>query len=122
METGRVVTARQPPQVVRAPIRIVALYVGRVPLAELVDGGQDGRVAAVRAHRRAGEVGVAAGAVPVARHRLRVERDGDAELFGDPEQNVARHPQMIAALDALANTCHIIELSIIIFGQFFFFY
>ena len=39
--------------------------------------------AALDPHGLCGEVGVAAGAVPVASHRLGVERDHHAEIFSD---------------------------------------
>ena len=66
---------------------------------------QDGAVvpdAVLFAHLLGGEVAVGAGAVPVADHGLGVERDVDAKVFGDAVQDVARHPQIVAHLDALA--------------------
>lgn len=51
-----------------------------------------------------------AGAVPVAGHRLRVEGDDDAEVLGDAVQQVARHPQHVAHLDAFTRTHLVLPL------------
>ena len=40
-----------------------------------------------------------AGAVPVALHRLRVERGRDAEVLGDAVQQVARHPELVGDVE-----------------------
>ena len=39
--------------------------------------------------------------VPVPGHRLGVEADHDPELLCDPEQEVARHPQVVTHVDTL---------------------
>ena len=51
-----------------------------VGLGEALDGGQNVGQSALFAHFVGGEVGVAAGTVPVAGHWLRVERDEQTEL------------------------------------------
>ena len=73
-----------------------------VPLRELGDGLLDVLHASGLAHRLGGVVGVAPGAVPVALERLGVERDLDAPLLGDADEEVARHPEVVAHGDALA--------------------
>ena len=48
------------------------------------------------AHRLGGEVGVGAGAVPVALDRLGVERGRDAEVLGDAVQQPAGDPELVS--------------------------
>ncbi|EGJ77870.1 putative glutamine synthetase [Streptomyces sp. Tu6071] len=62
-------------------------------LAERFAGGDDRLVAL--AHRLRREVGVRARAVPVALHRLRVERRRDAEVLGSAVEQPARDPQLV---------------------------
>ena len=62
-------------------------------LRERFARGDDRRVR--RAHRLGGEVRVCAGAVPVALHRLRVERRGNAVVLGDAVEQPARHPELV---------------------------
>ena len=85
---------------------VVVLAVDRdvlvVPLRELGDGLLDVLHASGLAHRLGGVVGVAPGAVPVALEGLGVERDLDAPLLGDADEEVARHPEVVAHGDALA--------------------
>mmetsp|Transcript_22427 Transcript_22427/g.38326 ORF Transcript_22427/g.38326 Transcript_22427/m.38326 type:complete len:263 (-) Transcript_22427:655-1443(-) len=83
---------------------LVALAVGRDVLgvlrAEALDRGDDLGEAARIAHLLRGEVGVAAGTVPVARDGLRVERAVDVEVLAHALQDVARHPQLVTRRDA----------------------
>ena len=58
----------------------------------------DDRVVALP-HGLGGEVGVATGAVPVALDRLGRDRRVDVEVLGDPVQQVAGHPHVIANLN-----------------------
>ena len=85
---------------------VVVLAVDRdvlvVPLRELGDGLLDVLHASGLAHRLGGVVGVAARAVPVALEGLGVEGDLDAPLLGDADEEVARHPEVVAHGDALA--------------------
>src|SRR5262245_46622266 len=85
------VQAGQPLLVVRAvdgDVIVVALF-------ELLHGLADDVEPAVVAHRLGGEVGVRPGAVPIAAHRLRVERGAHAEVFADPVEQPAGHPQLV---------------------------
>src|SRR5690606_23863138 len=68
--------------------------------AERLAGRDDGVVAL--AHLTGREVGVAAGAVPVALDRL--GRDGrvHAEVLGDAVEQVAGHPDLVGHLDGSA--------------------
>jgi hypothetical protein len=67
---------------------LVALAVGRdvlpVPQLQLLDGRLDHLVPALLPHRLRAVVGVRAGAVPVARDRLRVERHHHTGDLRDP--------------------------------------
>src|SRR5262249_27330469 len=76
---------------------VVLDVVGRLgALTELLAGGDD-RVVAL-AHRLGGEVGVRAGAVPVALDRLGVEGGGDAEVLGGAVEQPAGDPQVVGDL------------------------
>ena len=66
-------------------------------LAQGLGGGED-RVVGL-AHGLGGEVGVGAGAVPVAPHRLGVEGDGDAHVLADAVQQPAGDPQLVGHLE-----------------------
>eukprot|EP00965_Chrysotila_dentata_P254647 6211947-Pleurochrysis_carterae.AAC.7 len=55
---------------------------------------------ALLAHLLGGEVGVAAGAVPVARDGLGVERAVDVEVFAHAVEDVARDGQLVRGVDA----------------------
>jgi len=87
----------------------VRLNVGLVIRAELVHRRNDLPISLVRslaghariAHVLGGEVRVAAGTVPVPGPRLRVEGHGDLEVLAHPLHDVARHPHVITAVDAL---------------------
>ena len=65
--------------------------------AERLARGDD-RVVAL-AHRLGREVGVGAGAVPVALDRLGVERGGDAEVLGDAVEQPAGQPELVGDLE-----------------------
>ena len=69
---------------------------------QLADSLLDGFDAAFQPHGGGGDVGVASGAIPIAGDRLRVERGDDAEILADAVEEEARHPQVVADLDALA--------------------
>ena len=105
-----------------ALVGIVGLDVPDVMLGEVVDGGLDGLHAAWLPHGLGGEVGVGPGTwqpirgehcghvtplrqsqltVPVPGHGLGVEADHDPELLSHPEQEVARHPQVVTHVDTL---------------------
>lgn len=73
-----------------------------VAALELLDGGLDVLHAALLAHLDGREVGVQAGAVPVAGDGLGVERDLGAELLGDAVEEEAGEPEVVAHLNALA--------------------
>ena len=85
---------------------VVVLAVDRdvlvVPLGQLLDRALDRLDAARLAHLLRGVVGVRARAVPVARERLGVEGHLDAPLLRDTDEQVARHPEVVAHRDALA--------------------
>lgn len=93
-------TARQSTLVVLATVRVIHLNVFDVSTTQLVDGVVNLLDAALGAHLLRREVRARTAAVPLARHRLRVERHRDAKLLGDALQNVTAHPQVIACLDA----------------------
>lgn len=61
-----------------------------------VEKGGKGGETDLFAHLLGGEVGVQAGAVPVAGDGLRVDRDLDAKVLGDAVQEEARHPELVA--------------------------
>uniref|UniRef100_A0A182IN69 Uncharacterized protein n=1 Tax=Anopheles atroparvus TaxID=41427 RepID=A0A182IN69_ANOAO len=100
VDRGRLQAADQPTLVVLSTARIVRLDVLVMLGRELLDGSLDRLDAALGTHRFGGEVAVAAGPVPVALHRLRVERHDDAVVLGDAPQNVARQPEVVRALHA----------------------
>ena len=62
------------------------------------------RQTALAPHLVGAEVGVAAGAVPVASDGLGVEGHDDAKVLADAVQDEARHPQVVAHVDALCGT------------------
>src|SRR5439155_5709954 len=66
-----------------------------VTLLELLHRLADHVHAAVLAHRLGGEVGVRARAIPVALHRLWIQRGADAEILGYAIQQPAREPQLV---------------------------
>jgi hypothetical protein len=66
------------------------------PLPDGLAAGDDGVPATVLAHGLGGEVGVGAGAVPVAQDRLGLERGVDPEVLGDAEEQPPGHPQVVA--------------------------
>jgi hypothetical protein len=70
--------------------------------AELLDGGNDGVPAVGLAHGLGAVVGVCTGTVPVAGDGLGIEADDDVVDLADAEQQEARHPEVVAHLDALA--------------------
>jgi len=71
-------------------------------LREFLDGCLDGLHSSGLTHGFGGEVGVAAGTVPVALERLGVERNFDTPFFGHTGEQKAGHPEMIAHGDTLA--------------------
>lgn len=75
-----------------------------MPLRQLLDSGVDGLHASGLTHLLGRVVGVAAGTVPVALEGLGVERDLDAPLLGDADEEVAGHPEVVAHGDTLART------------------
>ena len=75
-----------------------------VTLRELLNGLLDDLESTLLTHCLGGVVGVAPGAVPVALEGLGVERDLDAPLLGDADEEVARHPEVVAHGDALARS------------------
>jgi hypothetical protein len=82
-----------------------------VALAELGDLLLDGvPPGALCTRRLGGEVGVAAGAVPVAGDGLGVEGDGDVVELGDAEEDVAAHPEVVAHVDAGAGADLVLPL------------
>src|SRR2546430_1723635 len=66
-----------------------------VTLLELLHRLADHVHAAVLTHRLGGEVGMRARAIPVALHRLRIQRGADAEVLGYAVQQPAREPQLV---------------------------
>lgn len=95
---SRLVFTRQPHLVI-LPIDRDMLH---MLLRELLNRSLDRLHAALLAHLLRGEVGVAAGTVPVAGEGLGVEGDLDAEHLRDADEEVARHPEVVAHGDALA--------------------
>lgn len=53
---------------------------------------------------------MASGTVPFTDHRLRIEANLHAEFFGDAQQQVARHPQLITGFDAFARADLVLPL------------
>ena len=57
----------------------------------------------VFSHFLCGELGMRPRPLPLpGLHRLGVQRDQEAEVLGDPVQEVARHPEVVPHLDPLA--------------------
>merc|ERR1719198_1203172 len=110
---GGLVRARQAALVVEATRGVVRrdvllLLAGRAePLHRL----EDRVISALGAHRLGRHVGVAAGAVPVARDGLRVEGDDHAVLLAHADQQVARGQQLVARGDAGARPDLVLPLS-----------
>ncbi len=105
---ARLMSARQPLAVALA----VDVNVLHVTLLELLHRGLDVLHAAVFAHGLGGDVGVQAGAVPVAGDGLGSEGDDDAEFFGDAVEKEAGHPELVADCVASLALFHgVIELS-----------
>merc|ERR1712039_232170 len=77
---------------------------------QLLDGLDDLPIAATRAHRGRRIVRVATGAIPVAWNRFGVKGDIHLLRLADADHQVARHPQMIPAVDALARTHLVLPL------------
>lgn len=75
-----------------------------VPLGELLNSSVDGLHASWLTHGLGAVVGVAAGTVPVTRKRFGVERNLDAPLLSNADQEEACHPKMVTHFDALAGT------------------
>jgi len=75
-----------------------------VPLGELLNGGVDGFHASWLTHGLGAVVGVATGTVPFTLKGFGVERDLDAPLLSNADQEVACHPEMVTHFDALART------------------
>ena len=75
-----------------------------VPLAQFLDGSLDGLHASGFTHRLGAVVGVAASAIPVTLEGLGVERDLDAPLLGNTDEEVASHPEVVTHGNALART------------------
>ena len=73
-----------------------------VALGELGDGVLDVLHASRLAHRLGGVVGVRTSTIPVTRERLGVERDLDTPLLGNADEEVTRHPEVVAHGDSLA--------------------
>lgn len=103
-DVGGLVVAGEPPGVVPAAPRVVDADVVVVPLAQLLDGRFDVFETPVPPHLLGAVVGVAAGPVPVARHRFGVQRGHHPEVLADAVQDEASHPEVIAHLDAFART------------------
>ena len=84
---------------------VVVLAVDRdvfvVPLRELLDRSLNRLDTALFTHLLRRVVGVAAGAVPVALEWLRVERNLDAPLLGDADEEIASHPEVVTHGDTL---------------------
>merc|ERR1719359_1752053 len=73
-----------------------------VLLAQLFDCRDDLCVSALVAHCLGGVVSMAAGAIPVAWNRFRIEGHVDTLLLTHADHQVAGHPHIVAALDAFA--------------------
>lgn len=73
-----------------------------VPLGKFFDGLLDGLNASRLTHGFGGIIGVATSTVPVTLEGLGVERDLDTPLFGDADEEVASHPEVITHGDTLA--------------------
>ncbi|KAJ8577026.1 hypothetical protein ON010_g2177 [Phytophthora cinnamomi] len=107
VHAGRLVAAREAALVARA-VRGDVLLVLEL---HLLDGLDDLGHAALLTHGLGRVVGVAAGAVPVARDRLGVPRHVHAEVLAHAQQDVARHPQVVARLDARARAHLVLPLA-----------
>merc|ERR1719305_324990 len=107
VDVGRLVFTRQPALVALAVRVDVLLVLG----AELADRLLDLREATRLAHLLRREIGVAAGAVPVAWDRLRVERDVHAEVLAHALEDVARDHQLITRLDAYTRADLVLPLA-----------
>lgn len=64
-------------------------------LAEALNGSFDGLDAVGFTHGLCGEVGVASGTIPVALEGLGVEGDLDAPLFGNTDEEIPGHPEVV---------------------------
>ncbi len=104
VDGGGLVEAGQAALVVLALVRVVGLDVADVVAGEAVDGLLDLGQAALLPHLERGEVGVGAGAVPVALHGLGVHGDHHAKVLSHAVEEEAGHPQVVSHLDALAGT------------------
>merc|ERR1719359_738882 len=115
IDRSRLVRSGQPP--------LVPLAVGidgrHVIRAELLNRGDDLAVSLVWrvpgvafiAHLLGREVRVAPRSVPISSARLRVESHGNLEVLADALHDVARHPHVIAAVDALARPNLVLPLA-----------
>merc|ERR1719219_2543274 len=102
VDAGGLVQSSQPPLVVLPLVGVVRHDVPLVVPGEAVDGGLDHLHPTRLPHGLGGEVTVSPGSVPVSLHRLRVEADHHAEVLGDPAEEVAGDPEVVAHVDALA--------------------
>jgi hypothetical protein len=82
----------------------VDLDVLEVALLELLDHLLDGLHAALGTGLVRRVVGVASGAVPVTLEGLGVERDGDAPLLSDADEEEAGEPEVVTHVATLAGT------------------
>ena len=96
----RLVTARETHIIVLTVHSNVLL----VALAEALNGSLDGLHTTLFAHRQRREVGVAASAVPLTRHSLRVHRHIHTPFLSDTVEQVAGHREVVTHLNALART------------------
>jgi hypothetical protein len=92
------VTARQPQIIVLSVDRNVLV----MPLRQLLDSSLDMYHTSGLTHGFGAVVGVATGAVPVTREGFRMERDLNTPLFGDTDEEVACHPEVVSHGDTLA--------------------
>ena len=91
----------------RQAVLEIRAVVGNVQLdllAELLAGLHDDFVTPVGSHRLGRVIRVAACAVPVALHRLRLERDDHAVFLGDAVKQVTGHVQVVAHLEQTRGT------------------
>lgn len=89
----------------------VNLDVFDVALFEFLHCSFDMLHTTLRTHLSGGNVGVETSAIPVAGDGLRLKRDLCAEFFGNSVQEPARHPELVAQVDANARTNLVFPLS-----------
>jgi len=78
----------------------VTLDVLFMPLAELLDTGNDVLHATFGTHLLGGDVGVGTGTVPVSIERLGSEGNHDSEFLCDPDKQESCEPHLISCVDA----------------------